>query len=219
MSSPLHYAVYAVHDVSSLAVLAASPLSFSFGFRATVAIPLAVSLLSGWILVGYRVKQRTAKGHLTLTEVVTSCIVNQGLAVMVLGWLLLASPIPHEAFVAISAAVALHALYCTVRCLRLYRAESAVQPVGKYSETTLQLIYMVSAPNVVLFLALASGLVRFDDRVTLSIWLLFECLPGIVFSIAHDKRWLWPPTGLSRSARHAVCQIPYAWLCAAYLVL
>lgn len=219
VSSRIHYAVYAVHDASSLAVLTLVPVSMIFGVYSAIAIPLAASVLSGWMLVGYRVNNNTAKGHLTRTLVVTSCIVNQGLAVMLLGWLLLSSPIVSELLTVLSAAIALHAVYCTAKCFRIYLSESRTLPAGGFSESTLQLMYLISAPNAILFLAFSFGLVPSHDRAILSIWLLFECLPGLLFSIAHDKKWLWYPNGLSQYRRHAICLLCYAWPCVAYCLV
>lgn len=219
VSSRFQYVVYVLHDASSLAVLTLVPLSMMSGVYSAIAIPLVASVLSGWLLVGYRVDKNTAKGHLTRTQVVTSCIVNQGLAVMLLGWLLFSSPTGNELLTVLSAAIALHAVYCTAKCFRIYLSESRTSSAGRFSESTLQLMYLISAPNAVLFFAFSLGLVPANDRTILSIWLLFECLPGMLFSIAHDKKWLWYPNGLSRCRRHAVCLLCYVWPCVAYYLV
>jgi hypothetical protein len=212
-----HYLIYVVHDLSSIAVIILLVSSTIREAAAPLGGALLASLISGWLLVGYRARERSARGHLTRTEVVSSCIVNQGLAVMLLGYWLLGPALEPGQTRVFACAVAAHAAYCIVRCARLYFSVTTEASSDRFAETTMQLAYMVVVPNVVLFSCFALDVLP-RDAATTRLWLLFECMPGALFSIAHDRTWLFAPAGLPPWRRHAICLTAYAVPAVAYAV-
>ena len=205
--SRLHWLAYAIHDTSSVAFL----IALLAHEQVIAPILLLVSVLSGIWLIGYRKRKGISKGHLTQTAVVTGIIVNQGMAVAMLGWLLyFPGTLRNNVIAFLSLGICLHAVWSLARSFRLiYLPE---KEGTQFSESTIQLIYMIAAPNFVIFLLLAAGLWPHSDSGLVTGLLVFECISGVAFSLAHDQTWVWGQQGIARWQREAICLTPYAVL-------
>lgn len=216
VQSQWHFFIYLIHDISSVSFLVLLILSFFQTYLHTMMFMVSISLASGWALILFRQKSREDIGHLTKKEVATTCLVNQGFAVMMLAVVYF---YPQQMNLNIlklcCIAISLHALYCSLKCYRLFLSDSKKN--DRFSETTIQLIYTIAVPNFLVFLYFVVHTESLIKNEVVFLWLFFECMPGLLFSIAHDRFWIWGKNGLPVSIRHGVCLLPYLWLGSFYL--
>jgi hypothetical protein len=212
----LHWLTYSIHDMSSIGFLVSLIGQDWIGSPWLAPALLALSVVSGAALITYRRQRGSSRGHLTSTSVVTSVVVNQGLAIAILGWWLFSPEAPATGRAALLAGlIAAHAVYAGARAFRLLVSER--RKGSSYFETTAQLLYMVALPNTAFFAAFAAGAWSPADASLIVTLLVFEGAIGLAFSIAHDRTWLWREEGISRWKRDAVCLLPYGWLVVGFL--
>lgn len=216
VASRMHLLAYSIHDLSSIAFLVALIGQVRSAPPWLAPALLATSVASGFWLIAHRRRKGTSAGHLTRTAVVTSVIGNQGMAIALLGWMHFFPRFLGSGVAALlSGGIALHSFYAIVRSSRLLFDDRRNR--ARSSETTVQLLYMIALPNLVFFGILASGLQCHAGSWWIEAFLIFECVPGLAFSLAHDRTWVWGARGLARWRRDAICLLPCLWLVYALL--
>nr|VFK10227.1 MAG: hypothetical protein BECKLPF1236A_GA0070988_100343 [Candidatus Kentron sp. LPFa]VFK28459.1 MAG: hypothetical protein BECKLPF1236C_GA0070990_100653 [Candidatus Kentron sp. LPFa] len=117
----------------------------------------------------------------------------------------------------LSIIITTHALYSVIHAVKFLISEYRAS--GYLSEITMQLIYMTAIPNVIFFAAFATSAWSPNNILLITMLLIFEGVLGLLFSISHDKTWIWRLNGLARWKRDVICLLPHIGLMFGLLTL